>query len=314
MSSIRAPFRRRLTAAQTGLDPRTHYWYRAGNHDYRRVCDDAQWIRLLGRPNGQECRLCLAMRLADQRLGWRAFSLTYQRKGVFALDGSPYALSSQAEADAMPQVTMFKFAEFCVGDSSKRGQIISKREADRKRRENLRQRSEEPRGGGYYAGLLKVLREQHWETNDIEQLDAAVFDLDLNKRGNSRKIETYQYLKERYVDTWRAQDARYFKVTRAQVAFGGLRVTVDPEVGMRTSTADRAFKLRFSKQEVSTNLLDVCNYLLWEAASYAEWPRPWRPGIWGVYHSRLVDAQSPPDHIEEWVHQCAAEFVALSSP
>lgn len=205
------------------------------------------------------------------------------------------------------QVTMFKFAEFCVGNSSDRNRIISRRESDRRRRERARG------GGGYYSGLLKVLREKHWETDDIEQLDEAVFDLDPSKRGRDQKLKTYQCLKGKYVDGWRDQDARYFKPARAPVSFGELTVIVDPEVGMRTSTAHRAFKLQFCKDEMlSSDLLDVCYYLLWEGADYANWPRIWTPGIWDVRHSRLLDAQSPRDHMEERVHQCAAEFVALS--
>ena len=211
------------------------------------------------------------------------------------------------------QVTMFKFAEFCVGSSSDRNQIISRRESGRRRRERQRARGDVASGGGgYYSGLLKVLREKHWETDDIQQLDEAVFDLDPSKRGRDQKLKAYQCLKGKYVDRWRPQDARYFKPTRAPVSFGELTVIVDPEVGMRTSTAHRAFKLGFFKDEMSPALLEVCYYLLWEGADYANWPRIWSPGIWDVRLSRLLDAQSPHDHMEAWVHQCAAEFVALS--
>ena len=96
---------------------------------------------------------------ADQRMGWRVFSLTYQRKGVFALGGLPSA-EDLKESKAM-QVTMLKFAEFCVGDSPERARIICRREYDRRRRE-----ANKSGGGGGYSGLLKVLREKHWETND----------------------------------------------------------------------------------------------------------------------------------------------------
>ena len=149
---------------------------------------------------------------------------------------------------------------------------------------------------------------------DIEQLDEAGFDLNPNKRGNRTRLQTYRCLKERYVDTWRSQGANYFKIKRADVSFGKLSVTVDPEVGMRTLTADRALKLWFYEREVTTKIIGVCSYLLWEAAAYADWPRPWRPGTWDVYRSRLMDADPRPGHLEEWIHQCAAEFVALSAP
>ena len=159
-----------------------------------------------------------------------------------------------------------------------------------------------------------MLREQHWKTNDIEQLDEAVFDLDTSKHGGDKRLKTFQSLKGKYVDTWRVQDASYFDVNSAGLSFGGLSVMVDWVVGMRTSTADRALKLKFPEDEMGPALLEVCDYLLWEEALYADWPRTWRPGIWDVSHSRLVDAQRPLDHMEERVYQCAAEFVALSRP
>ena len=89
------------------------------------------------------------------------------------------------------RVTMFKFAEFCAGSASDRDRIIDRRESDRRRRQRQRYKGEEPRGGGgdYYTGLVKVLREQHWKTNDIEQLDEAVFDLDTSKRGGDKRLK-----------------------------------------------------------------------------------------------------------------------------
>ena len=213
----------------------------------------------------------------------------------------------------MVNVTMSKFAEFCVGDSSERHKIISKRESDRLRQQSRRQMDLQSGGPGYYAGLLKVLRVNHWETDDIGQLDEAVFDLDPNKRGNRKKLQTYYSLKGKYVAKWRTEEARYFKVPRCQLPFENLRVAVDPEVGMRTSTADRTFKLWFFEWQLTAEVIEVCSYLLWEAAEYAEWPRTSMPGIWAVRDSKLVDAQRPLDATEDLVRQRATEFVTLTS-
>ena len=211
----------------------------------------------------------------------------------------------------MPRVMMFKFAEFCVGDSSARDRIIKKREAGRRRAEKLRQRHKEPGGGDYYSVLRKQFREKHWQTGDIHQLAEATFDLDPCKHG--KQLQDYEDLTGKYVDMWRAEDASYFEVPSAQVSLGDLSVTVDWVVGMRTHEAERAFKLWLFKHDFPPNILDVCSYLLWQAAEHAQWPRPWRPGIWDVRSSRLLEVVSPPDGTEEWVHQCAAEFVARST-
>ena len=79
---------------------------------------------------------------------------------------------------------------------------------------------------------------------------------------------------------------------------------------MRTSRMERALKLWFPKKDVSPLLL-VCSYLLWTAADYGDWPRPWRLGIWDVYNSELQDALPPTNgDMQRWVHECAAKFVA----
>ena len=306
MSSSSVSFRLRLTAAQNGLDPRTHYWFKAGERDYRRVCDGAQWSRLPnpGIPINQDCRLCIATRRADREVGRRAFSLTYQRKGVFA-PGADLPLSERKESTGILLVTLFKFAEFCVGGDDARADIIRKRH-------EAAQRPPSAGGGDYYSGLRKVLREKHWETNDIQQLHEAIFDLDPTRRGNRKKLETYEYLKGKYVDTWRTQNAECRRGYRARVPFGELSVTVDPEVMMRTSTEDIAFKLRFVEAELTADFIGVCSYLLWEVADYAGRPRTELPGIWDVYHSRLEKAPRQLYPMEEWVHQCAADFVARS--
>ena len=252
------------------------------------------------------------MRHTDREAGHRAFSLTYKRKGIFALENPPYAMDNRKGAHVMPNIAMTKFAEFCVGNANKRARIIAKRTAAQQQHNARRERGEPTGGGDYYAGLRKVFREKHWETNDIHQLDEAVFDIDLSKRGNSKRLQTYQDLKRKYVDKWQDENATsYFKVAHADVSFGALNVTVNPEVGMRAREVERAFKLWFGVDDLQElNILDVCYYLLWEAAGYASWPRPWTPGIWDVRRSKLYEAVSPRTGMEEWVRQCADEFVA----
>ena len=310
--------RLRLTAAQTGLDPRTHYWFKAGKSDYRRICDEAQWSHLQGpgKSIGKECRLCLAMRRTDREAGHRGFSLTYNRKGVFAPGNPPYAIEKNMEPKEIQHITMIKFAKFCAGSPNERANIITERAARKQQAHDRRTRCEPAPGGDYYGGLLKAFRKNHWETNNIHQLDEAVFDIDCSKKGNATKLRTYQALKDNYVDTWKAENASsYFNVPRADVSFGELSIRVDAEVGMETREAERAFKLWLHVDDVHPddahpNILDVCSYLLWEAADYAEWPRPWRPGIWDVRRSKLWEAASPRTGIREWVHECADDFIA----
>ena len=166
---------------------------------------------------------------------------------------------------------------------------------------------------GYYSALRKQFREKHWKTDDIDQLAKATFDL-----GNDAKRRTYEDLTKKYVDKWRAEDAtNYFEVPPARVSFGDLSVTVGWVVGIRTrwpeGTSERAFILWLSKYPFPSDILNVSSYLLGQAAEHAGWSRFWRLGIWDVGCSNLLDAVSPTDDTEEWIHQCAAEFAARSA-
>ena len=154
----------------------------------------------------------------------------------------------------------------------------------------------------------KHFREAHWETDDIDQLAEVTFDPYL-----CAKRRAYEGLTKKYVAVWRAEDARYFEVQRAEISLGELIVTVDGVIGMRTDgaegTLERAFILWLSKDPFASDILNVSSYLLWLAAEHAPWPRQWRLGIWDVGCSNLLDAVSPLDGTEELVHRRAAEFV-----
>ena len=102
LSSIRAPLRLRLTAAQTGPEPILHYWYKADRNDYRRLCDDEPWssgLRYDPLPS-KHCPHCWDLHSADRRFGQSAFSLTYIPKGIFTFsDGDELYLPTVLDCD-----------------------------------------------------------------------------------------------------------------------------------------------------------------------------------------------------------------------
>ena len=315
LSRSRAPFRLLLTAAQNGLDSRIHFWFRAGKHDYRRLCDNAQWNRgpraasLLRRV----CGRCWALHLDDRQSGLRAFCLTYKQKGVFALEADELhqTLDGQDNVTMRP-VPMMKFAEFCAMDSTCREQIMAKRANDARRRRERRKPGDQSGGGnGYYGPLCKHLGVNHWDTYDIEQLAVSIPNVDLSKRGGEKRLTTYQTLQHSYVATWRAQQGSYFSVPPVNVSFGELSVRVDPEVGMRTPTAGWVLKLWFDDTDLTESVLDVCYYLLSEAAIEAGWERLWRLGIWDVRSAQVREAMPPPRGMQEWVDNAADEYLDL---
>ena len=127
LSTIAAPFRLRLTAAQTGIDPRTHYWFKAGPDDYQRLCDNTPWTRRR-RPSVfyNVCWRCYGMRQDDQERGFRAFSLTHRQTGVFSRDPED---TRELDEGMMRPLSMLAFGKFYALDKAGR----KKHFADRKR-------------------------------------------------------------------------------------------------------------------------------------------------------------------------------------
>ncbi len=307
--------RMRLTVAQTGPDPRTHYWYRAGKRDYRRLCDDTQWTWHRRSATFYDvCGRCRRMHQDDREFGRRAFSLTYRQTGVFGLGPEE---SGEQDIDVMRPVPMLTFAKFYAKDA-----------ADRER--HFAERGEG--GPSYYLQLEDHLRVRHWETNDIDQLacsdpSEALESHDMRTSRNQAKREHYWAVQESYAALWRSGNASYFRVDPVELCIGGgagLRIEVDPEVGLRpriwipTGAFDDdtpwILKLCFDKEMPGPSALTALLYLLAEGRYMSGGRRRWdglaRLGVWDVRRSNIISVGLP-DYIEDSIHEAADEYLAL---
>ena len=303
LSSSSASFRLRLTAAQNGLDPLTHYWFKAGGNDYRRLCDDGSWASGLRykTPPGRECPSCRVMHLDDRRVGSRAFSLTYNLKGVFAprLRDVKYVPDYGLGADAMKEVSVSTFARFCVSSPATRERTV------------LAFAGLSGDSGGFspYGPFLALLKRAHWKTGEIDSLVDAQPNLNpMAKQYESRKTR-FEELKQAYIELWRSRDASFFKVEPIGVSVGELIVRVDPEVGMRTVDGERALKLWLNAKEMPQRLSHVYHYLFGEASTDTDWPVERHLGIWDVPRLALPLPPRLPDTIEDIVVSAASDFM-----
>ena len=303
LSSSSVSFRLRLTAAQNGLNPLTHYWFKAGGNDYRRLCDDGSWARGLRykTPPGRECPSCRVMHLDDRRVGRRAFSLTYNLKGVFAprLRDVKYVPDYGLGADAMKEVSVSTFARFCVSSPAQREGTV-------RAFAGLPGAS---RGFNPYVGLLALFRRTHWETGEIDNLVDAQPNLNPRAKKYESRQASFEKLKQAYIDLWRRRDASFFKVEPIGVSVGDLTVRVDPEVGMRTVDGERALKLWFNDKEMTPRLSHVYHYLFGEASKDQGWPVERHLGIWDVPRLALPLPPSLPDNMEDIVVSAASDFM-----
>ena len=316
MSSSRTPFRVRLTAAQAGIDPRTHYWFKAGPDDYRRLCDNAPWT-----PGHRAsvfddvCGRCHGMRQDDQERGLRVFSLTHRQMGVFARNSED---TCELDEDMTRPLSMLTFGKFYALDKSDREKYFADRE--KRRRRQQQQGGGSSGGPPYYLHLEKHLDKHHWATRNIDQLDRsdpilALTSHDLSKPRNQTKLATYRVLQEAYVAEWRVHQARYFSVKSAEVWIGtDLCIQVDPEVGMQPGVSDIALpwvlKLWFLPDAPDPRTFEACLYLLGEGRRIGRWNGLAQLGVWDVRRAGLVSFAFP-DNIGDLVHDAADEYLAL---
>ena len=266
MSNSPVTTRLRLTAAQNGLDPLTHYWFKVGEGEYRRICDSVAWrpgIRFRFPPR-EECEECRALHYTDRVAGQQVFSLTYKLPGGLAPKQNDH-LHQPADGQelriAMPSLISIKtFTNFC---------LASPRDRDRMRR---------PRGdfAPYYASLLKELRVRHWATEDIERLNGVEFNLLRTSKGFESKNADLHEVLQHYINFWTTQKGEVFEVpklcTRISTDIGDLHVKVDPEIGMRNAAGEQALKLRFDQPEITRRFLEIFHYLLEKATTEPSWP------------------------------------------
>ena len=312
MSSAQAPFRLRLTAAQAGPDPRTHYWFKAGKRDYRRLCDNTQWTRRRWASIFYDvCWRCHGMRQDDRERGLRAFSLTYRQTGVFNRDSED---TRELDEGMTRPLSMSAFGKFYALDKAGREQHV----ADQDQRRRRRQKSSG--GPPYYLHLEKHLDKHHWKTGNIDQLDRsnpalALASHDLSKSRNQAKLETYRVLQEKYVAQWRAHQASYFAVKSAEVWIGtDLCIQVDPEVGMQPGVSENALpwalKLWFYPTAPGPRMLEAYLYLLGEGRRIGRWDGLAQLGVWNV-RDKEISSFGLPDNIGDLVHDAADEYLTL---
>ena len=241
----------------------------------------------------------------DRRLGWAAFSLTYNLKGVFAVSSEdvyvPSVLGytpngSPDGGEAMATVSVLTFSEFCI--------------AARKQRENIVENFANPKYGPPNAAERGMFQRTHWKTGDINTLVNAEPNVDKSSDHYDRVVANAAALKKHYLAFWRSRGASFFQVPRVEVPVGNLVVRVNPEVGMLTADGAQALKVWLGVNKMRTRRSEVCHYLFGEATKRPLWPG-WPIGLWDVRREAIPMPPTLPDDMALTVAEAAAEFIRL---
>ncbi len=306
MSSRRAALRVRLTAAQNGLDPLTHYWFKVGRNEYRRICDSVAWRKgsRYKFPPSRECKDCRELKYADKEVGNRVFSLTYRLKGVFAPNPQDqlYIPNSLLELDkTMKPVSISTFTSFCIGSTAEQERIV---------RNIIRP----GRFGPPYVAFYGMLNRTHLATKDLDSLRDAEPNLSPCGERYEKTRTAILELKKNYIAFWERERGEVCDVpkhfhTIISTYRGDLAIKIDPDCGIKTNAGEQALKLWLSAVEKRDEYSVVFHYLLQKARQEPTWPARLHLGVLDV--PRQVFAYPPlmPQNIEEQIVERAADLL-----
>ena len=189
--------------------------------------------------------------------------------------------------------SMATFAKFCAANPAQKVKIVRDRPA-----------------WAYYSPLTNFLQTYHWNTNDLETLERNIdgFVTKQGKRGHH-----FSEICDAYVKFWRSREASYFRVIPIDIEIGGLVISVNPEIGMRTPDGDcRAMKLWFNVDRPTKLAKQVLLYLMESArANDDRWPSDWDLKVWDVRAKNLIATVQLPADFELALTAEATSFLFI---
>lgn len=93
---------------------------------------------------------------------------------------------------------------------------------------------------------------------------------------------------------WKDQQASFFWPPPTDWCGDDVRVTVVPDLGMRTPRGEYIVRNWYNGREPSQELTDVCLAVM-ELARPRTWPSSWTPAIWDVRRDDLRTPRQPPN-------------------
>ena len=160
----------------------------------------------------------------------------------------------------------------------------------------IRSRATDPDGyiaRDYYGELRSTIRATHWGSGSIDGLAAAISDLVADMRTRKRKVslekkaEHYELISGKYLDGWVGFGAGYFPGPRSSVQIGNLRITVNPDLGMRYADAEYAVKLWLNAPRPTRQFRATIQHLM-TVGRGADWDPAWAVSMWDVRRGLML--------------------------
>ena len=276
-------------------DPATHFWYKAKDDRYRRVCDDERWpinAPLVSAASDVyvPCTECRGLYVEDMVRGAQILSATTvvdpPKFVVYSPKFGGYPTEIAVGPMEIGSVPLATFARFSEASMSQRVRVVRDARMFRGDPDSYRRRD-------YYHELRNTLRKTHWqaEGGGIDAFEAALDGMLAKADKVKGRAEHYKAVSEAYIALWRKHDAQFFRIPPSDVDLVGLTVHVTSDLGMRYDGNNLAIKLLLTAPKATRHYRQVIQFLTEEAYRNRA---SLMPVIWDVRRQELLQRVPTP--------------------
>ena len=253
-------------------DPSTHFWYKAPDTQYRRICDDSGWPTDTPLISDRSriyvpCRECRSLYVDDIVHGDQLLDPILHVTPPFQTGEYPLTIGGYStENDEGTTMTKMTLSDVPVATFARFYEATGPQKVRMVRDSRLYQ--SDPRGyiaRDYYLDFRNTLRQTHWATNDIATFEAAL-DGVIDKQKVAGKREHYRQLGDAYINFWKKREgAEFFNIEREFVPVAGLSIRVGIETGVKIHGDELAVKFSFAAPRPTRAFRQVVQHLTGKA-------------------------------------------------
>ena len=275
-------------------DPRTHYWYKSLDSEFRSICDDTFWPpnippRTINSDLNVPCISCRGLYSHDVAYGQHLFDLQpnidyptlFMVYSPQLLEDVPHKQEWCVEVGTLAMTAFARFFE-----ATPQRKVTMVRDARLFQAEPLKYKYR-----AYYGAFRNALRQTHWKGTDLPTFEAKLDDVTeelrlAGRKGNASKRERYQNLGNSYVRFWgQYDDIELIRIpeiyTEIHTQIAGLKIRVSAELGVRISGVEYALDPYFRKPR-PTKLFREATWVLTEQARQNTWDSRWTAAVYDV--------------------------------
>lgn len=204
---------------------------------------------------------------------------------------------------SQPTVGLATFARFYDASASEKSRVIREAISFVADHDKYAHRA-------YYGVFRNTLIQTHWATNELSDFEGAVSGM-VKKLKRAHQQENYETVSEAYIRYCKRQDGiQFFRIPPATLDISGLRILVNPDIGMRRIGDTFALKLWWTAKRPKRSYRQAIQHLM-TLAQNDGWQAGAIPALWDVRREEIMHVVPIPKDFEMVIVGEAAAFKAM---